>query len=227
MPLCIHIRTIWAFRSRLNVYTYKAYIAKKKHGRMNSTMKTFLFIGSIIILILFSSCILIVSSLSETPGFNSGYANLTEEDKSNIIFVRKDEKISDIRFENKIYAITAEQLRDYMLQYDSCLVYFWSSHCKSGVCVSPMACQEFCDKHNYQLIMIAEYYTFPEMYAIMPLINNPLFAINAEYYKTDYCNKYMKKFQKGLLNEASSKTSYQRYWIFTNGQFQRSQNQVF
>ena len=179
---------------------------------------------------LLHSCISInIQPLSETPGFYSGYHLLSYEDRNNIVFLKEDEKIANLNIENKVYAIHAKQLQDFMLQYDSCLVYFWTAHCSGSACISPLACQEFCDKNNYQLIMIADdYHSFPEMYLIMPLIKNPFFAVNANYYKTDYCNRYKKRFEKELLKNAQNKKQeHGRFLFFVNGKYQRRVSQLF
>jgi hypothetical protein len=163
--------------------------------------------------------------ISETPGFYSGYDRLNDEDKKNIVFLEQDKKISDIEDKNKVYAIQAQQIRDFIINYDSCIIYIWSFHCSSNKCISPAACQKFCDDNNYQLIVISNYYTFPEMYNIMPLISNPLFTVNAAYYKTDYCHRYMRRFEKELLNGEHREHGY-RYWVFIKGKFNRAIEQI-
>jgi hypothetical protein len=193
-------------------------------------LKSKFYLGCIIIIVIHCvSCIRVIAPvLSETPGFYSGYNKLNDEDKKNIVFLEEDKKIPDIDIQNKVYAISAEQLQDFINHYDSCVIYFWSANCMSSYCISPVACQKFCDDNNYQFIVIAEYYTFPDMYYIMPLIRNPLFTINTKYYKTDYCNHYKRRFKKKLLKDENYIISKgNRYWIYINGKFNRSVSQLF
>jgi hypothetical protein len=190
-------------------------------------LKYIRIVTSVIITMSCSSCIQFkVSLIAETQGFNSGYNKLKEEDKKNIIFLEKDEKISDMIVPGMIYAIQSEQLRDFIAKYDSCVIYFWSAHCSGTSCVSPAMCQKYCDKNNYQLIIIAEYYAVPEMYNIMPLLTMPLFTINTNYYQTNYCNLYIKRFKRELLKNKTC-NKFDRYLIFTKGEFSRSVNQLF
>jgi hypothetical protein len=177
------------------------------------------------IYLLLFSCISF-PKLSELPGFYSGYNRLDDKDKECIVFLGQNEKISDVCTDKKkIYAIDAYQLLEYMKQYDSCIVYFWSLYCSSPVCISPATCQDYCDRNGYLLILVAEYYTFPEMYSFMPLITNPIFSINMNYYKTDYCPRYVNRFTKELLGKEHYK-EYSRYWIFKKGMFERGINNL-
>ena len=70
--------------------------------------------------------------------------------------------------------------------------------------------------------MITEYYAFPDIYLIMLLIKNSFFAVNANYYKTDYCPQYLKRFEKELLKDTQNKKQKgARFWFFVKGKYQR------
>ena len=173
-------------------------------------MNRLLFICIIIISVLFSSCVqLVVPKLSETPGFYSGYKRLSEKDKETIFFLSSDKKIDNVCIDkNKIYAVNAKQLQEYMAQFDSCLVYFFSSNCHSEVCVLPSACQQYCFDNGYKFLLIFEHYEAPTIHDILLSIENYSFSINTNYYKTDYCPKYIRKFQQELSNGSNLKTSH-------------------
>lgn len=169
------------------------------------------------------SCIRVVV---QHPIIQENYDKLDEKDKRNIIFLKENEKISDIKTNNKIYAINAKHFQDFMSLYDSCVVYVWTAHCSSKTCVHPSVYQKYCDDNNCQLLIIAESYDFPEIYQIINLLNNPIFVINGDHYKTHDCKKGIKLFRKELLGESDNKKNgYSRFWFFVNGEFQYFINQ--
>ena len=179
--------------------------------------------------ILLASCVqFVVPALSETPGFYSGYERLNEKDKESIVFLSSNEKIDSMCIDkNKVFSVNAAQLIEYMEQFDSCLIYFFTPNCHSEVCVLPSACQQYCSDNGYQFLLIFEYYEIPAMYDILASIKNYSFSINTNYYKTDYCPKYVRKFKRELLNGSKSETLQSRYWVFKKGTFERVISDIF
>jgi hypothetical protein len=148
-------------------------------------------------LVIFSSCFVgnhLVSKLKEIPGFYSGYHRLDEADNAKIVFT-KDEEIPSDTF---MYAITAKQIRKLCSKYPRVVLYFWDAHCSAGECIPIPTFTKYCADNGYNGIVIAEYYAFEKLeeQGVKPC---NIYAINHKYYKTDYCNWYLKRFQNDLL----------------------------
>jgi hypothetical protein len=176
----------------------------------------------IIVGILFSSCI-VINTPEYTPGFYSGYSELTEQEKNNIVFTEPDFDICNLQNDGKIYSITGTQLQNCILKQPKSLVYIWSPHCSSENCYSLDLMQAFCEKNGFTFFVISEYYDSEMLKVeITKLKQYPMFSINEKYYKTRYCNRYSMLFVKDLLSDEIFKKDYKfnRYFIFENGKLQ-------
>ena len=92
--------------------------------------------------------------------------------------------------------------------------------------MSLSAVQYYCNKRNYKLYVVAQYYDFAKT---DPQNTNPLslFSVNHKYYKADYCNKYMRLFTKDITRGAITKDeSYKRYLFFKKDQWIFSKNRL-
>ncbi len=153
--------------------------------------------------------------ITNTPGFYSGYKKINSDQKQNIVFAEDGLDVCNLKNDKKIYAITANHLLNCLQNNDSTIVYFWEPNCSSKSCVLLDAAQNYCDRNNYNLYVITEYYDLEKIDAQ----NNAalsLFSINHQYYKTDYCNKYVKLFSRELTKsrKISKEEDYFRYYVF-------------
>lgn len=178
----------------------------------------------IIIVIFFSSCI-----ITTIPGFYSGYSELSEQEKNNIVFTEPDFDICNLQNDGKIYAINGTQLRNCILKEPKSLVYIWSPNCQSENCYSVDLVQEFCEKNGFAFFLISEYYDIEKLKIDKSKLKQyPMFSINEKYYKTRYCNRYSTLFVKDLLSDQIFKRDYKfsRYFIFENGKLQSTSFQI-
>lgn len=157
-----------------------------------------------------SSCVIV-----DTPGFFSGYKDLSKEEKQQVVFTPPKDDICDKTNDKKIYAITGKQLLNCIKGYDTTVVYLWSPHCSSDACVTMQAAQRYCDKMNYKLYIVAEYYDM-DMMTKQHTIPAPLFIANHKYYKANYCGKYNRRFTNDLLNgkTLNKEEKYSRFLFF-------------
>ena len=176
-----------------------------------------------IFLLSLSSCL-----ITNTPGFYSGYKKLAPEDKRNIVFVTEKMDICSKKNEKIIFSITAAHLLKCLQEIDSSIVYFWSPNCSSKSCVLLSAAQEYCDRNNYQLFVITEYYDFKKSTS-QSATSRPIYSINQGYYKTDYCNKYVKLFTQELIkNKKLGKNNfYYRYYLFSKDSIVSIKQELF
>jgi hypothetical protein len=175
-----------------------------------------------LILVLFSGCITI-----DAPGLFNSYDDLKEPDKSKVILTPFQSDISQFNTNANIYAVTGSQLNQCLTNKDSSLIYFWSPRCKGSSCLSLKACQDYCDKYNYNLVVLMEYYDF-EMIAIQNHSRSPVLTINHLYYKKKSINKLIRLFQRDLIGKTklNSTDKNNRFFIFKKGEFSRSQSSL-
>lgn len=161
------------------------------------------------LIVLFQACAII-----HTPGFNSGYKRLPTDEQGKICFVSSVDEIPD-QNNGKIMAITANQLSVLLARSGNTLLYLWSPHCSSSVCIPLKTIQDFCDSVNLNLYVLTEYYT--DAFLQNEFLSRPMLSVNEFYYKTSYCNSYMKRFLSELIpNDQLQSVSHHRFLLFSN-----------
>ena len=159
-------------------------------------------------------------AIFRTPGFNSGYKQLTADEQKRVCFVSSVEEIPD-RNDGRIMAVTAEQLSALLKKNDTTLLYVWSPHCSSSSCVSLKAVQDYCDQANLPLWVLTEYYT--DAFTQIEFLSRPMLSVNEFHYKTSYCNSYMKRFLSELIpNNTNQSVPHHRFLLFSNERFVQS-----
>jgi len=163
-----------------------------------------------------SSCIIVIKG----RGIYSGYNELSESEKKRIVFLSDFEQMKD-HVDTVIFAISAPQLKNYINQFDSCLIYFWSPFCSSSKCKSPEIVQNYCKINHLHLILIVENYSSAQyLLAMVSLLEQPAFVINSFHYKTDFCPTYVSKFKKDFLETMRNKrNNYATYYIYHNSSY--------
>ena len=169
----------------------------------------------LVITLVFQAC-----AIFHTPGFNSGYKRLTAEEQKRVCFVSSVAEIPD-RNDSRIMAVTAEQLSALLKNNDTTLLYLWSPHCSSSVCVSLKAIQEYCDQADLSVYVLTEYYT--DAFSQIEFLSRPMLSVNEFHYKTNYCNSYMKRFLSELIpDDKRESDSNHRFLLFSKGNFVQS-----
>lgn len=179
------------------------------------------------VLILHSSCSLI-EALMDTPGFYSGYKKLSTDDTKLIKFLPQESTVDSLPDDSLYYAITATQLKHFIRNNDTTLIYFFTPHCSSPVCISPIACKAYCDKRNYKLIVLYEYFDMESM-KIFKAKKISLCNINMKYYRSDYCPKYCNLFSKELFKNSTvtKEDWYAHFLFFSQDHFIKSKQDLF
>lgn len=155
--------------------------------------------------LLINSCI-----ITRTPGFYNGYKDLSEEEKGKVVFLAPNSKIDTLRNNGQIVVVYGEQLREYITNSDTIIIYRWSPNCTADACISVLACQEFCTSKNYKLIVIAEYYNLEKM-EVQNIGNLPIFIPNHIYYKKYYANRLNRLFMEDILKDNKLENDEQDY----------------
>lgn len=156
--------------------------------------------------------------ITNTPGFYNGYKKLDVNSKGNIIFIKDGDDITKDRLNiDIIYAINGKQLLYQLQLEDTSLVYFFSPNCGADACVPISNVADFCQQKGYKLFVVIEYYDNLNITKVLNPTNVPLYSVNHFYYKTAYCNKYIKLFLKDLLDKKGEYYG-QRYFLFNKGE---------
>ena len=106
----------------------------------------------LLIAVMFQSC-----AIFHTPGFNSGYKRLTAEEQEKICFLSSFEEIPD-QNDGRIMAVTAKQLSALLTRTENALLYLWSPHCSSNVCIPLSTIQDYCDKSDLNQHPASQYH---------------------------------------------------------------------
>ena len=145
---------------------------------------------------------------------------MTADEQKWVCFVSSVDEILDWN-DGRIMAVTAELLSALLKNKGTTLLYLWSPHCSSSVCVSLKAVQDYCDQANLSLYVLTEYYT--DAFTQIEFLSRPMLSVNEFYYKTSYCNSYMKRFLSELIpDDKRESDSNHRFLLFSKGSFVQS-----
>jgi hypothetical protein len=170
--------------------------------------------------VLFVTIALCCTSCIQLKVNYGGFRELTASEKNRILFFTDTHWVNNTP-DSVVIAITADQLKQYMNQYDRCLVYFWRPGCNGAMCKSPIPVQEYCKKNKLHLILILHNYSeVSKFFALNIRLEQPVFAIDAFPYETDNVLKYIPKFRKELLGDVD-KDCFINYWLYHNGNFEK------
>lgn len=183
---------------------------------------------SVFILLIFttlSSCV-----VGDLTGLTSGYKNLSAAEKAKIVTLEEDAAIAELAKSDTIYRMTSQPIENYLkAMQGEVVLYRWSPNCSSSICYSLESVQKLCTQRHQKLIVFTEYFDLPQIEAQnLAVLDFPLFSIHAEFYKTDFCNKYVKRFLADLLNmkKVPDDVLYNRYFLFSDGKFVKSVNDI-
>lgn len=148
--------------------------------------------------------------------------------KGSVVFVDEKTSICNLDNDQRIYSITAAHLLSCMKENESSIVYLWSPNCHGSACISLKAAEDYCRKNNSRLYIITEYYD-PEKIRIQNNAGVPILSVNHQYYKTDYCNKYMRLFTKELIRnrKLSQEDLLNRFFVFKKDSLAGTRKELF
>lgn len=157
-----------------------------------------------------------LSGCGSIKGFYSGYKQLDTDQKAIVVLLDNEASIPNDK--NKIYAVTAQTFIRSIADLDSVIVYRWSAHCSSESCIPVFSAEQYCQKNNYNLFVLADYYD-DLLFKQLGKTSNPLLAVNHKYYGTDRVTAYGNRFEKELDQQKilNKSNNYFRFLIFKKG----------
>lgn len=179
------------------------------------------------LLLLFTQCCRMIALVGIRTHFER---DLSKEEQQKVVWTSENASICGLENDSLVYAISGEQLKKCISQYDKVIVYYWDAHCSADACHPLSAVQYFCDEQGIEFFTVAEFYMdcFSQ---IESLKSHPLLVANERYYGTDKCRKLYELFLTDLIGkenyEKNKEISWFRYVYFEHGDFVRFVNDPF
>lgn len=170
------------------------------------------------ILFLLNSCGVIVMN-----GLSDDYNKLTDEQKAMVVSFKPDQPTD----KNKIYVITASELKQEVKKYPKALVYTFANSCSSEFCKPLYIYENWAKKNDYKLFLVMTSY-FNLDYTLAESFQSQLYVIDSNYYGNGPFGKYVGYFQnelKGLKYNAKEDWNGGLFF-FKNGEFVNNLNEL-
>lgn len=173
------------------------------------TKKLTVVAANLLLCLLFFSC-----TFANLPGFYSGYKLLTDEQKERVI--RCDRPIEELENDGNVYVVDTAQVRAYLQRHDSVMVYDWGVNCHAEHCISLPLFESLCKSHGVTPCIVKEYFQLDSLPS-RKKVASPILFIDKSMYRTDYCNKYTKRFYGQLTGTTMKERGYGRFHLFVKG----------
>lgn len=169
------------------------------------------------ILMIVNACQISLNGPSIRQGIFSYYKE-TYKECPDLFSIRSEPLCIDKNRENsKVLLINGHELRKCVNLEHIALIYLWRPNCKSINCISLDQMQLVCSANKIKLFIIATYFDLDAMKKNYN-ISEPLMAINPEYYKTNFQNRYISKFIFDLVG-VKLKQDNGNFIVFKDAQF--------
>ena len=153
-----------------------------------------------IILLIFLATALNSCGLVEINGLSDDYKKLTDEQKEMFELFKQNEDLD----KNKIYRITADQLKEELEKYPKALVYVFTNGCPSDFCKPLYIYEKWAKENNYELFLVMRSYANLKETTDQKYSGN-LYVINSDFYGKKAFMRYSVFFEnelKGLDKKA-------------------------
>ncbi|SNU10262.1 hypothetical protein SAMN06298210_10224 [Prevotellaceae bacterium KH2P17] len=150
-------------------------------------------------------------------GLTSGYSHLSKSEQGKVIHYKG--KIADIHDLSNVYAVTPEQVKEYLATREKVVVYDYTPYCTAPNCVTPATLANICKKQKADLLIISNLYD-----DVFRAVNGklPILMIETQAYKTKWRSKYIDAFFSSLIGRSIKDVDYAGYHYFKNGNYVRS-----
>lgn len=167
-------------------------------------------------------CSSLKQAIVETPGFSSGFDQLSTQNQQKVQFVGSETTIPTTS-KKVIQAVNGQQIYHQISHSKKAsLVYFWSLCCTSDICIDPSVVLQYCLENNIEFILVMEYLTpsFIDDWETKSYADC-IYLIDFRYYQTDYCPKYLRKFKREVFAASDlGKSPSGRFFLFESGKMQ-------
>jgi hypothetical protein len=155
--------------------------------------------------LLFSILLLSLASCSIEGSFQGLVSYYNKVKKTDLLLMKYSDSTHDLASNGTggIVVMNGIQLKKHLTKYEKTLVYLWRPNCGGRYCYDLTLVQEFCDKNELELLVVAEYYDYAKMSSESAL-NNNIIGIDTDYYKSNLTSKYVSLFFADLLGKEVS-----------------------
>jgi hypothetical protein len=153
----------------------------------------------------------------QISGLTSGYSHLSKKEQQRVVHYKG--KIADIHDLSNVYAVTAEQVEEYLATKEKVVVYDYTPYCTAPNCVTPATLANICKAQKANLLIISNVYddVFRAVDGKLPIL-----MIETQAYKTKWRSKYIDAFFTPLIGRRIKDVDYAGYHYFKNGNYVRS-----
>lgn len=173
---------------------------------------------SLVCLFLLDSCGVIVMN-----GLSDDYNKLTDEQKAMVVSFKPDQPTD----KNKIYVITASELKQEVKKYPKALVYTFANSCSSEFCKPLYVYENWAKENDYKLFLVMVSYANIEE-TLLQNISSQLYVIDSNYYGNGPFGKYVGYFENELksLDIKTKEDCNGGLFFFKNGEFVNNLNEL-
>lgn len=172
-------------------------------------MKKFFILFSLLFLL--NSC-----GLVNIGGLSDDFDKLTNEQKAMI----KSFEPNAPRDKNKIYVVSALELREELKKYPKALVYTFANGCSSEFCKPLYVYENWAKQNNYKLFLVMSSY-FNLDYTLAENYESQLYVMDSNYFGKQLSRRYKTYFDnelRGLAHNAKEDWNGGLFF-FENGEF--------
>lgn len=177
-----------------------------------------MFTKKIVVLVLLTILTTSCSIKGNFKGLYSYYEKTKKEIPNVLIKGEANLNLCESHNQNKVIITNGLMLQKCLKQSPKALVYMWSPLCKAKVCYPLSLVQGYCNTHQLDLYVVAEYYDAMQMGTPQD-IQKPILGIDIQYYKSNHTKIYTTKFLQDIGIQNPQMESGQRYFLFENGSF--------
>jgi len=157
-------------------------------------------------------------------GITNDYKKLSDKQKSIIKPIDNFEKLDS----GTIYTINASQLKNEIKKYPKSLVYVFTNGCSAEFCKPLNFYEDFAKRNGYKLFLVMN--GFGDINATLDQnVSSPLFAINGDFYNTNYRSSYTRYFENELRDrnrDYKSKEYLGGLFFFENGELIKNSKEL-
>lgn len=164
-----------------------------------------------LLLLLLTSC-----GLVEINGLSDDYGKLTDKQKELFIPFKKNETLD----KNKIYQVTADQLKEEVKNYPKALIYVFTNGCSSELCKPLYFYENWADKNGVKLYLVMNSYANLFETTEQKFEGN-LYVINSDFYGKKAFKRYSVFFKNELkgLDKKTKENWEGGLFFYENGNY--------
>ena len=158
------------------------------------------------------------------------YYSITKKENPNLFINSNNINVicnKDFKNDNNVIYITnGLTLKECLNSNEKSIVYIWGAKCKSKICYPLEVIQNYCNKNNFKLYIVSEYYDSEGMSRNHDIETNIL-AVDTKHYNTDLTKKYLNLFFNDVDKNIDYNNLENKYLYFEKDVFIKSAESIY